>query len=80
MFQIMVNLIAIFGMAKDLHYAASGGSFYSDHLLFDEVAAGLLDFVDAVAEDFFMAQAEAVPKLAFMNRRTQGGAQGGEGL
>ena len=35
MITIIIQLLKIYGAAKDLHYSASGPEFYGKHLLYD---------------------------------------------
>lgn len=59
--EILVYLNAIYGVAKDLHYTADGKSFYGLHLMYDEIADGLLDNVDEIKENYYLANDEIPP-------------------
>ena len=48
---IVTNLNSIYLMAKTLHWEALG---YADHLLYDRVADGIQDDIDAVMEAAFL--------------------------
>jgi DNA-binding ferritin-like protein len=68
--EIIVYLNAIYGVAKDLHYKASGLSFYSLHLLYDTIAEDLLNYADSIKENFYMARDFEVPTSKVINQET----------
>lgn len=53
---IIIRLFAIFGIAKNFHYSASGSDFYGNHLLFDKISENILDFADDIQEDYFLSR------------------------
>lgn len=62
--QLIVNLELTHAISKQLHYDASGATFYGNHLLFDRIDENLLDFVDEIKENFYMANDIPVPTAA----------------
>lgn len=61
MITIIIQLLKIYGSAKDLHYSASGPEFYGQHLLYDEIAGGCQKQIDRIKENFYLARGLAVP-------------------
>ena len=61
MLQILARLTAIKGFAKDIHYTATGESFYGIHILMDRVIDGLDDFIDSINEVFYMGKGVEPP-------------------
>ena len=61
MLQILAKLTAIKGFAKDIHYTATGESFYGIHLLMDRVVDGLDDFIESINEVVYMGRDEEPP-------------------
>lgn len=53
--ELLKNILALQGTLKNLHYAASGYCFYSLHKQADDMADGLLDFIDEIQENFYLA-------------------------
>lgn len=61
MINILARLTAIKQYAKDIHYTASGETFYTIHLLMDRVSDGLDDFKDGINETCFMGAGKVPP-------------------
>lgn len=53
--ELLKNIFALYGTLKNLHYTASGLSFYSLHKQADDMLDGLLDFADEIQENFYLA-------------------------
>ena len=62
LFELLKTLYLIRFYAKDIHYNAKGESFWSDHLLADEVFDGIDDFIDQVNENLFLGFEKSAPK------------------
>jgi DNA-binding ferritin-like protein len=67
---IIVYLSAIYGISKDLHYSASGNEFYSLHLMYDKISEDLLDYIDEIKENYYMARQFDVPTAKEINKET----------
>ena len=61
MFDLIIALTVIHAMAKDLHYKVIGETFYGNHLLYDEIADGLEDYIDEIKENYYMCRDYDVP-------------------
>lgn len=61
MIKIIIQLLKIYGAAKDLHYSAHGPEFYGQHLLFDQIVDDCLDQIDRIKENFFLSRGLPVP-------------------
>lgn len=61
MIKIIIQLLKVYGAAKDLHYSAFGAAFYGQHLLFDQIADDCLNQIDQIKENFFLARGLPVP-------------------
>ena len=62
---ILVLLLAIQMVSKDIHYKAKGESFYSDHLLADDIQKDIDGFRDESNEGYYMGKGEDAP-LSFV--------------
>lgn len=61
MLDILARLEAVKQYAKDIHYTASGDSFYGIHLLMDRVADDLDSFSDSIKETCYLGSGELPP-------------------
>ena len=61
LFDLLKVLYCIKFFAKDIHYAAKGDLFYSDHLLADRVIDGIDDFIDDINENLYLGFEEEAP-------------------
>jgi DNA-binding ferritin-like protein len=59
--EIIALLNSIYGVAKDLHYSASGNEFYGLHLMYDEIADGIMDSIDEIKENYYLFNNLPVP-------------------
>ncbi len=59
--ELLQYLEAIRQTAKDLHYNASGASFYGIHLLADRISDPLAGFIDDIKEVAYLGQGKAPP-------------------
>jgi starvation-inducible DNA-binding protein len=48
--QQLADMFDLYSQTKQAHWNVKGSDFYQLHLLFDELAAGILDMVDLLAE------------------------------
>ena len=64
LFNLLKSLYCIRFFAKDIHYAAKGTEFFSDHLLADRVADGLDNFIDDINENLYLGFEEKAPTSA----------------
>ena len=64
MIQLIEQLEAIRHFAKDIHYHAHGGEFYSVHILMDRVAEGIVEQIDNIYEIGFLGKMNNAPKSA----------------
>lgn len=53
---LIVRLTVIKNTAKDIHYQAHGLSFYGIHILMDQVADGLDQYVDDIKENLYLGR------------------------
>lgn len=53
---LIIQLMAIQGYCKDIHYNAKGEAFYSKHLLVDRVQENISDYIDSIKELFFLSK------------------------
>lgn len=61
MFKLIVYLELIRLTSKHLHYHVKGPNFYSDHLLTDRIQENIIDYIDSIKENYYMASGEEVP-------------------
>ena len=59
--RLLVILYSIRFYAKDIHYNAKGASFWSDHLMADEIFDGIDDFIDQINENLFLGTENPSP-------------------
>ena len=59
--KLLKMLLAVKMFAKDIHYRAKGSSFYSDHLLADEILKDIDDFMDEINEVCYLGRGEEAP-------------------
>lgn len=64
LFNLLKSLYCIRFFAKDIHYAAKGTEFFSDHLLADRVVDGLDDLIDDINENLYLGFEEKAPTSA----------------
>ena len=64
LFDLLKSLYCIRFFAKDIHYAAKGTEFFSDHLLADRVVDGLDNFIDDINENLYLGFEEKAPTSA----------------
>lgn len=64
LFNLLKSLYCIRFFAKDIHYAAKGTEFFSDHLLADRVVDGLDNFIDDINENLYLGFEEKAPTSA----------------
>ena len=64
MIDVIVKLLAIYHYAKDIHYHATGETFYSTHLLMDRICNGIHDQIDAINEVAYLGQEREAPLSA----------------
>jgi DNA-binding ferritin-like protein len=58
---LIKHLDAIRNTAKDLHYHATGASFYAVHLLADRIQEPIISFIDDLKEICFLGLEKEVP-------------------
>lgn len=58
---IIVKLLAIYHYAKDIHYRASGESFYAIHTLMDKICEGIHDQIDLINEVCYLGTNREAP-------------------
>lgn len=56
---LIIHLMAIYGISKDIHYTFPD---YSIHLLSDKIQDGLFDFIDEIKENLLIAKNKIVLK------------------
>lgn len=67
--EIIIYLMAVANFAKDIHYNCKGDSFYSKHLLADQVEENIHDFIDDIKEIFFLAaNIDTLPSKEYLNQ------------
>lgn len=54
--EILAQIVAVKILSQELHYHASGCSFYALHLMADRVKDGLDEDMDALRESYYMGQ------------------------
>lgn len=59
--RLLVILYSIRFYAKDIHYEAKGTSFWSDHLMADEIFDGIDDFIDQINENLYLGYGHPAP-------------------
>lgn len=59
--KLLQMLLAVKMYAKDIHYKAKGSSFYSDHLLADEIGKDIDDYMDEINEIYYLGRGEEAP-------------------
>ena len=59
--RLLVILYSIRFYAKDIHYEARGASFWSDHLMADEIFDGIDGFIDQINENLFLGYEHPAP-------------------
>ena len=59
--KLLQMLLAVKMFAKDIHYKAKGSSFYSDHLLADEIGKDIDDYMDEINEIYYLGRGEEAP-------------------
>lgn len=59
--KLLKMLLAVKMFAKDIHYKAKGASFYSDHLLADEIGKDIDDYMDEINEIYYLGRGEEAP-------------------
>lgn len=59
--RLLVILYSIRFYAKDIHYEAKGASFWSDHLMADEIFDGIDGFIDQINENLFLGYEHPAP-------------------
>lgn len=62
LFELLKTLYLIRFYAKDIHYNAKGESFWSDHLLSDEVFNGIDDLTDQINENLYLGYEKKAPR------------------
>lgn len=67
---IIVYLTCIYGVAKDLHYTSKGICFYSLHLMFDNISDDILDYIDEIKENYYLANDYEVPTAKEINTQS----------
>lgn len=67
---IIVYLTCIYGVAKDLHYTSKGIYFYSLHLMFDNISDDILDYIDEIKENYYLANDYEVPTAKEINAQS----------
>lgn len=63
---ILCLLLAIRMISKDIHYMAFGPSFYSDHLLADNIQDDIDKFIDEINEVHYMGKGNEPPKSSYV--------------
>jgi DNA-binding ferritin-like protein len=70
MMELIILLSIIEGLATDLHYNASGPSFYGMHLMADRVREPIHGFIDSIIEVAFLGNGLAAPSAKAISERT----------
>lgn len=59
--KLLKMLLAIKMFSKDIHYRAKGSSFYSDHLLADDILKDIDTYMDEINELHYLGRGEDAP-------------------
>lgn len=53
---LTINISAIFDLCEDAHLNSYGESFYSQHIMFENIQDAIKDFADSIQEIYFGAR------------------------